>query len=157
MDSVEDCQHPAASRRAIAQLCGCLPSVPFYPVSGTGRHLKVSGEHHTVGSVRTAATVIQHLRETRVGHDEEACQKRKRCCWNEAQKSKGREAAGESQLACGLGVGWSFGRGLRNPERGGQPAFWEVRPLGLDGRLGAHPIFSRCHLSSAALGVMADL
>ena len=128
MDSVEDCRRPLAS-----------------------------GEHLTVGRIGTAATVIQHLRETREGHDVEACQKQKSCSRNEAQKGKARQASGQTQLACGLGVGWSFGRGLRDSERGGQSAFWQVRPLGLDGRLGAHSICSRRHLSSPALGVMAGV
>ena len=119
------------------------------------RHRLASGEHLAVGSIRTAATINQRLGETRVGQDEEACQKQKRCRWNEAQKSKAREGAGITQLACGLDVGWGFGRGVRDLERGSQSAFWEDRPLGLDGRLGAHPIFSRRHLSSPALGVMA--
>ena len=48
---------------------------------------------------------------------------------------------------------WGFGRGRRNPECGSQSAVWEVRPLGLDGRLGAHSFCFAYPLNASALDV----
>ena len=98
------------------------------------------GEHLTVGIVRASTPVKQHLRKAFVGRDEEAYQKPKSCCWHEVCGSKAGEDAGQTQLASVLGGDWGFGRRRRNPERGSQSAVWEVRLLGLDGEVDAHPI-----------------
>lgn len=107
-----------------------------------------------LGVLEPLLLYLNTVSEAPVGDHEEACKKQKRWCWQEVRSSKAAEGVGETQLACGLVVGWCFGWRRRNPERGCQSAVWKVRSLGLDGRLGAHPIYFACSLSSSALGVM---
>lgn len=103
---------------------------------------------------RLITAIIAHLSEATIGHHEEACKKKKGWRWQEVRGSKAAAGIGETQLARGISLGWGFSRVRRNPERSSQSALWQVRPLGLDGGLGAHCICFDHPISSPALGVI---